>query len=129
MRSLKWRPSAPSQVARQPFRRRNSRPMQRLLLIGVRDESGILPALDMAGYRCRSAPPEDNDLLRAFEAQNPDALVLELAEDILLLHHVRRVLRSAFNARPLPVFALVRPVHLDPPHLVVGVDDFLVAPF
>jgi DNA-binding response OmpR family regulator len=103
--------------------------MQRLLLIGVRDETGILPALDIAGYCCRTASPDDEALSIAFESFNPDAIVLELAEDILLLHQVRRVLRSAFNARSLPVFALVRPAHLKPPQFVVGVDDFLVAPY
>jgi len=103
--------------------------MQRLLFIGLRDETDILPALDAAGYCCRIASPDDEILVSVFEAFNPDAVVVELAEDILLLHHVRQILRCAFNARPLPVLALARQAHLSPPHLIVGVDDFMVAPF
>ncbi len=64
-----------------------------------------------------------------FEAFAPDALLLELTEDLLPLQHVRRMLRVQLNAQPIPILALARRVHLTPPHMTVGVDDFLLPPY
>src|SRR5438046_2822198 len=103
--------------------------MQSLLLIGLNKVQEILPALTAAGYVCRVAAPEEALLLSAFETLNPDGHVLELAEDNMLLQHVRRLLREALNCRPIPLLALAQPAHLNPPHLVVAADDFLLPPY
>src|SRR5438046_1301093 len=103
--------------------------MQRILLIGTKDWDAVKRALVDAGYEVHPSLPEDTPLREAFERVCPDALVLELAGDTLLLQHVRRLLRTELNTRPLPILALAHRAHLDPPHLVVGVDDFLLPPY
>ena len=103
--------------------------MQRLLLIGTKDWFEVQTSLTTAGYAVRLLSPDDRQLLEEFEAFAPDALLLELAEDLLLLLHVRRLLRSQLNTHPIPILALARRTHLSPPHLTVGVDDFLLPPY
>lgn len=103
--------------------------MQRLLLIGTRDWTEVETALTEAGYATRLLSPDDRHLPAHFEAFAPNALLLELTEDLLMLQHVRRLLRSQLNAHPVPLLALARRAHLNPPHLIVGVDDFLLPPY
>lgn len=103
--------------------------MQRLLLIGTKDWFEVQTSLTKAGYAVRLMSPEDRHLQEEFEAFAPNALLLELTDDLLMLHHVRRLLRSQLNAHPVPMLALARRVHLTPPHLIVGVDDFLLPPY
>lgn len=103
--------------------------MQRLLLLGTEDRQEIKEPLLRAGYQVRLIPPGDRRLVDEFEAFAPNLLLVELADDLLTLQHVRRQLRSHLNAHPIPLLALARRIHLDPPHLIVGVDDFLLSPY
>ena len=103
--------------------------MQRLLLIGTKDWFEVRNSLTKAGYAVCLMSPENRQLQEEFEAFAPDALLLELTDDLLALQHVRRLLRSRLNAHPVPILALARRVHLDPAHLIVGVDDFLLPPY
>src|ERR1700738_299216 len=103
--------------------------MQRLLLIGTKDWFEVQSSLTKAGYAVRLLSPDARQLPEEFEAFAPSALLLELADDLLMLQHVRRVLRSQLNAHPIPLLALARRAHLNPPHLIVGIDDFLLPPY
>jgi DNA-binding response OmpR family regulator len=103
--------------------------MQRLLLIGTKDWFEVRTALTAAGYSVRLMSPDERRLEEEFEAFAPNALLLEMTGDLLPLQHVRRLLRRQLNAHPIPLLALARRVHLDPPHLIVGVDDFLLPPY
>ena len=79
--------------------------------------------------RSACCPRTIGSFRRQFEAFAPNALLLELTDDLLMLQHVRRLLRSQLNAHPIPLLALARRAHLNPPHLIVGVDDFLLPPY
>jgi DNA-binding response OmpR family regulator len=103
--------------------------MQKLLLIGTKDWFEVQTSLTTAGYAVRLLSPDARQLAEDFEEFAPGALLLELADDLLLLQHVRRLLRSQLNAHPIPLLALARRAHLHPPHLIVGVDDFLLPPY
>lgn len=103
--------------------------MQKLLLIGIKDWFDVQTSLTTAGYDVRLMSPDDLKLQEKFEAFAPNALLLELTDDLLMLQHVRRLLRPQLNTHPVPILALARRVHLDPPHMIVGVDDFLLPPF
>lgn len=103
--------------------------MQRLLLIGIRDWTEVRRTLEAAGYETRATTPDETALRDVFDAFLPDGLLVELQDDVLLLQHVRRILRADLNARPIPLLALARPAHLTPFQLVVGVDDFLLPPY
>lgn len=103
--------------------------MQRTLLIGTKEWFEVQTSLTTAGYGVRLLSPDESQLSEEFEAFAPDALLLELADDLLTLQHVRRLLRSQLNAHPVPILALARRSHLNPPHLIVGVDDFLMPPY
>lgn len=103
--------------------------MQRLLLIGTQDWTILQHALRGAGYEFTCAAPDAMTLIETFEMFRPDALLLELGDDTLLLQHVRRLLRAELNQHPIPILALARRAHLRPAQLVVGVDDFLLPPY
>lgn len=103
--------------------------MQRILLIGTKDWFDVQRSLTTAGYAVRLLSPEHRQLPEEFEAFAPSALLLELADDLLVLQHVRRLLRGQLNAHPIPLLALAHRAHLNPPHLIVGVDDFLLPPY
>jgi two-component system alkaline phosphatase synthesis response regulator PhoP len=103
--------------------------MQRLLLIGTKDWSELRAELTTAGYAVRLLSPDDRHLQEEFEAFAPAMLLLEMTDDLLILQHVRRLLRSRLNSHPAPILALAHRAHLNPPHLIVGVDDFLLPPY
>jgi two-component system alkaline phosphatase synthesis response regulator PhoP len=103
--------------------------MQRILLIGTKDWFEVQASLTKAGYAVRLLSPDTRHLPEEFEEFAPSALLLELTDDLLMLQHVRRLLRGQLNAHPIPILALARRAHLDPPHLIVGVDDFLLPPY
>ena len=102
--------------------------MQKLLLIGKDGVSEILPTLTRAGYNCRSILPEESLICDNFTDFCPEGLVLELKDDILLLQHVRLVLRIKLNICPIPILALATTALLNLSHLVIGVDDFILFP-
>jgi two-component system alkaline phosphatase synthesis response regulator PhoP len=103
--------------------------MQRLLFITHQDWTELQNTLVRASYEVTRTGPDETTLLDALLQFRPDALLLELGDDTLLLQHVRRLLRSELNTRPIPLLALARRTHLCPPQLVVGVDDFLLPPY
>jgi len=103
--------------------------MQRLLLIGNRDWTDFHTPLTRAGYGVCTATVDAEKLCEAFVSFRPDAILLELGADIFILQHVRRLLRAELNAHPIPILAISRRSHLEPPHLVVAVDDFLLPPY
>ncbi|MCW3100327.1 MAG: uncharacterized protein JWL77_5945 [Chthonomonadaceae bacterium] len=103
--------------------------MQRILLIGTKEWFEVQASLTKAGYAVRLLSPDVRQLPEEFEEFAPSALLLELTDDLLMLQHVRRLLRGQLNAHPIPILALARRTHLDPPHLIVGVDDFLLPPY
>lgn len=103
--------------------------MQRLLFVSSQRWLELQNALGKAGYEVEQTGSEENALFDSFEIFRPDALIVELGDDMLLLQHVRRLLRAELNMRPIPILALARRSHLCPPQLVVGVDDFLLPPY
>ncbi len=103
--------------------------MHRILLIGVEEASEVHEAVVEAGFTIRTTPPDSFLLREAFEEFRPEAMVLALGEDVFLLHHVHRLLRTELNAHPVPILALARPSHLEPAQLVAGVDDFVLPPY
>lgn len=103
--------------------------MQRLLFITQQNWTEIQDVLVRAGYDVTKTSPDGAALLDSLLSFRPDALLLELGDDTLLLQHVRRLLREELNTRPIPLLALARRTHLSPPQLTVGVDDFLLPPY
>lgn len=103
--------------------------MQRLLLTGTRDWTDFHTLLTQAGYEVRLTSAEDDSFCEAFASFRPDGLLLELGDDIFVLQHVRILLRAELNAQPVPLLGIAHRSHLNPPHLVVGVDDFVLPPY
>lgn len=86
-------------------------------------------ALTEARYLVQTASLSEPRLHEAFDAFQPDALLVELGADILALQHVRRVLREDLKARPVPIIVLAQSRHLNPAQFIVAADDFILPPY
>ena len=102
--------------------------VQRILFVGRRDWKDLAPAVEIAGYQGLAVSPDEPALREAFDRFLPDAIVVELGNDLLLLQHLRRVLRGELNSKRIPLLALLQKANLQDPQFVVGVDDFLIMP-
>lgn len=102
--------------------------MQRLLLVGNRAWEPLQKRLSEARYTATVTAMEELPLLLAFEAQQPDAILLEMGTDTLALQVLRRVLREELKTRPIPIIGLAQHAHLSPAQFVVAVDDFVLPP-